>query len=620
MSALFHSSPDRVAHPCMRTILAHLALLAPTAVMLSLAFPEPGWGWMAHIALVPATLLAAWAWRLRRLLWTGFICSWVWWLLMIMWMSEVTGIGYVVLAAYLAVYWPVYLACWRRVHRAFRLPAAISVPLVWVSLEYVRGFMVAGGFAWFSLGHSQLPYSPTGNPPMLAQSAALFGEWTVSFLVAMTNGLLVDIVSYIIAKRRTAGTVNPRKVQLSFTCWAVAFGGAFAYGFISMNTRQSEPPAYYHGPVVAIIQTNVDQDNKRRPTPKSMEASWQRLASMTRQAARHTPKPDVIVWPETMVPAPLNAEAVASLKVLAKRWRTITVEELSQLSNAAQYKEHAAKLNMTLEEYRDYRATVRELQVSMAQRVSDLVKEVNTHVIVGAQAEEDDPTQGSLGYRRYNCAYLYLPDGSQSIRYAKIYRVPFGEYVPWVEDWPWLKELFLKYISPIANDYTLTPGTQYTVFDIPYRDHAGEEKSFRVTTPICFEDAVARFCRRMVYDDDGKRCDVMFNLTNDGWYAGSHQGPQHFQIAAMRCIENRVPMARAVNTGVSGFIASDGRVGPIVEVDGLTQQVAGFEVHRLERDDRGSLFAVVGVVPISLLAISTGVLVLIGVIQRKKVR
>lgn len=624
MSALFNSSPDRVAHPCVRTVLAHLAFVAPTALLLGLAFPEPGWGFLAHVALVPMTLLAAWAWRARRLFWTSFVISWAWWLIMISWMSTVTGLGYAVLAAYLALYWPVFLLCWRRVHRTFGLPAALTLPLVWVSLEYVRGFFVAGGFPWFSLGYSQLPYTPTGDPPMLAQSAALFGEWTVSFLVAMTNGMAVDVLSYFIARRRgSASRQVVRTAQVSLMTWIATFALSFAYAFFTNATKHTEPPVYYHGPVVAVIQTSVDQSNKNRPTPQSMKANWDRLASLTRQAAKHDPKPDVIVWPETMVPAPLNHDALQVIQSSVDAWTAMTPENLAQHEQADQYRQLATQLEMPFEELPAYMLLYHQTQASFAKNVAALAKEVGTRLIVGAAAKDLQITGQT---KRYNAAYLYLPDGSQSLRYDKIHRVPFGEYIPWVEDWPWLKEMFLKYLSPYESDYTLTPGSLRTVFSLPYRNQSDKELAFRVTTPICFEDAVARFCRHMVYGQDGdeenggKRCDALINITNDGWYPGTDQGPQHFQMAVMRCIENRVPMARAVNTGVSGFIAGDGRVGPIVNRDGETQRIEGFEVHRLERDDRTSIFAFVGTVPISLVTIATGILVLIGIALRKKVR
>ncbi|MEZ6190865.1 MAG: nitrilase-related carbon-nitrogen hydrolase [Phycisphaerales bacterium] len=88
-----------------------------------------------------------------------------------------------------------------------------------------------------------------------------------------------------------------------------------------------------------------------------------------------------------------------------------------------------------------------------------------------------------------------------------------------------------------------------------------------MVTPICYEDAVTRAVRPAGLPSNGtKRADLIVNLTNSAWYPGHKQQPQHLQIASLRCIENRVPMARSVNGGISGFIDSLGRITSVVEV------------------------------------------------------
>ncbi len=65
-------------------------------------------------------------------------------------------------------------------------------------------------------------------------------------------------------------------------------------------------------------------------------------------------------------------------------------------------------------------------------------------------------------------------------------------------------------------------------------------------------------------DPDRKRADVLVNVTNDGWFH-ANENAQHLQAATFRSIENRVPTARAVNTGISGFVDPLGHTSGLIE-------------------------------------------------------
>ena len=182
-----------------------------------------------------------------------------------------------------------------------------------------------------------------------------------------------------------------------------------------------------------------------------------------------------------------------------------------------------------------------------------------------------------------NSAYWYTPDGGRSDqRYDKIHLVPFGEYLPFKSGFPPLYKLFLS-LSPYPEEYSLTPGNSdaLTVFEL--------KPNWRFVTPICFEDIDAELVRRMFKPIGGmKRADMIVNLTNDGWFKFNEM-PQHLQAATFRSIENRVPTARSVNTGISGFIDSNGR-----QHDLLGSGITGSSIATLALDSRVTIYSRVG--------------------------
>jgi len=58
----------------------------------------------------------------------------------------------------------------------------------------------------------------------------------------------------------------------------------------------------------------------------------------------------------------------------------------------------------------------------------------------------------------------------------------------------------------------------------------------------------------------------LVNQTNDAWFDPSAESEQHLAHAVFRCVENRVPMARCCNTGVSCFIDAYGTVKRGIDV------------------------------------------------------
>ena len=74
--------------------------------------------------------------------------------------------------------------------------------------------------------------------------------------------------------------------------------------------------------------------------------------------------------------------------------------------------------------------------------------------------------------------------------------------------------------------------------------------------PICFEIIFPDLVRRMAKEG----ANFLVTLTNDAWFGDSAAPYQHFSMAVFRAVENHLAVARAANTGISGFIGPAGHI------------------------------------------------------------
>ena len=133
----------------------------------------------------------------------------------------------------------------------------------------------------------------------------------------------------------------------------------------------------------------------------------------------------------------------------------------------------------------------------------------------------------------YNSTIFIKPDGSIKM-YHKIHLVPFAEYIPLSDKFSSLKKLNFGQGNFIA-------GREYTVFELD---------SVRFSNIICYESSMPKLVKGFVKNG----AQFITIQANDGWL-GSSAGPyQHFELAKLRAIENRVSIVRCANTGISGVI------------------------------------------------------------------
>jgi len=168
-------------------------------------------------------------------------------------------------------------------------------------------------------------------------------------------------------------------------------------------------------------------------------------------------------------------------------------------------------------------------------QVFSLTRQLNTNLLLGVVSR--------FGDAYFNSALFINNLGEPEKIYNKLHLVPFGEFVPFKDTFP-----FLQSIAPIGD---IEPGKEYTIFDQP--------ANFGVL--ICFEDLFPELSREFI--KRGAR--FLVNITNDAWYKESSAPYQHFAASVFRAVESRVYLVRSANTGISGFIDPSGRLSSMVQ-------------------------------------------------------
>lgn len=558
-------------------------------VLLALAFPPYDFWPLIYLATFPLGLVAVRVesrWKAVSGVYVGTAVGWAW---IQRWVFALAGPGYPILVLYLALYpaafvWIVHrtldmspitdatapeakiLRRWRRPR--LTIPASVLLPLVWVGLEVIRGSVVFGGFPWFLLAH------PTINAPMMAQTADLFGTYFVSFLVAMPAGLLIDVLTLPLFVN---GKPN-RTTRLAFVVNVLALISSMAYGWLRLGYLGEQPLV-----AIAAVQTNLPQDTKTSWTIEQQVADFDSFVLLTeRHAQTRTPsgrQPDLIVWPETMVGGvALNADALATMEDIG------VVYTLSDRTIPGTY----------------FDTQLREMQ----ETIGSPTMLVGATAVEGLRLEPSTENPGAIVSNwdaRYNASFLYEADasGPPTNRYDKMHLTPFGEVIPYLHRWPTLEQWVVN-IGASGMSFDLAWGERPVRFPISVRNPDSETNfnQFEVATPICFESTMAGVCRQLVWGEGETKVDLLVNMTNDGWFQDYRGGrEQHVQCGQFRCIENRVPMIRAANTGISVHIDSTGRLveyGPTHPASTPPSKAEGVLVADVRLDPRTTLYALLG--------------------------
>ncbi|NOT01629.1 MAG: apolipoprotein N-acyltransferase [Phycisphaerales bacterium] len=525
-----------------------VAGLLSLSLLFTSLIPAPLDQWyLAYVCLVPWLIVIGGTALARRVYVFAWVLGFAFFLINMRWMYAPTGVGYVALSAYLACYFPLAACPIRHAVRRRRIPLAIAVPVVWVGAEFLRG-LVLSGFPWFFLAHSQYRILP------VIQISDLVGAYGVTFVLAAVNGAIADLIfaRYRQGQSDLARSQRRRARRGAVTALALLVL-TVVYGVYRLNQDTISD-----GPAIALLQHDhpnyTERDQSRdEPGPHEKRSMYFDLMRAALPGA-----PDLYLFPET-----------------AWAWMYLNKEYRDQAQSELRNPALRGVLAFSVECY--------DLLQSWA-------TETGASIVIGSMSVTPTPLSLKGTQILHNSAFHFKPGGSEPNRHDKIHPVLFGETVPF--RYGRLRALYfwLNALSPFGAEgyeYSLTPGDDVEVFQM--RTRIGE--SFRFGVLICYEDVMPYVCRRFVHDAaiPGKRVDFLLNISNDGWFLHGHELQQHFAICTFRAVENRVGIARTVNTGISGFIRPDGRAH-----DALGVGQVGHLVARVAVDTRSSLYSRIG--------------------------
>lgn len=152
--------------------------------------------------------------------------------------------------------------------------------------------------------------------------------------------------------------------------------------------------------------------------------------------------------------------------------------------------------------------------------------------------------EGGGHYDNYNTAIL-ISKGLDFQLYHKSRLTPGVELMPF----PWLLEPF----GDIALDLGGTIGALGVDKErIPFFIN----DTLKVATIICYESAFGEFVNGFIKNG----ANVIFVITNDGWWGNTAGHRQHMLFSVIRSIETRRSIARSANTGISCFVNQRGDI------------------------------------------------------------
>lgn len=449
--------------------------------------------------------------------------------------------------------------------------ALLGFALFWCFGEYTHSLSEAS-YPWLTIGNAH-----TYNIPFI-QFIEYTGVWGLSFITLLQNILIVkmlftkfkmndnyaenekfeveenykgtDIVEYKNLKRTTL------KAAIMLAC-TVLLPYVFGYYCLTKDKKNNQKLS------VGIVQPNIN------PWEKWGEASENQIeinSEQTRRVAREYLKQkkknlDMVLWVETAIPYPLrHPSSSGKLLEMNSFVDSLQIPILSGFADYEVYKNREAKPSSRYE-------------------------------IIETEKGKD-----TMKYDYFNSVGMFKPTYGIYDIYHKSQLVPFGERIPFIDEFPSLASMLTWGVGISAW------GKGDSTKPLKLND------TTKIGAVICIESIYPRLVSEFVK----KGAKLLTIVTNDGWYLGTPGPIQHNQFAILRAVENRRAIARAANTGISSCINSDGVILSETQ-EGLKTELTG----ELELRDDITLYTKYGDWLPQICGVFSLLILIIGLVRKK---
>lgn len=360
----------------------------------------------------------------------------------------------------------------------------LALPSAWLATE----FLIPRLFPW-ALAHSQIRWTSFASLAEIAGVAPLSAAllWMTVLLLSLFG---TTVLANPVPRRRC---VIGGAVIAPLLLWGY-------YRSEVIRAELAQAPSVR----VAMIQGNLDSKAKRDIT--LLEVNIQRYQELSREALRDGAQ--FLIWPES-VQNMFMPESV--LSVSGTQFHPFPELSVPLLYGGLSFRKKS---------------------------------EAEVERIVGPNPSYQDMVRNEAKiFDRFNAAYGVSAEGAILGRYYKRILMPFGEFLPFEDQFPSIRD-----ISPYSGNFTAGDLLDPIRFNVVATD--GTPLELSVAVLICYEDLIPAMSREGVQ----RGANVLINLTNDAWFGDTAAPHQHQLLALWRAIETRRYLLRATNTGATTIV------------------------------------------------------------------